>query len=163
MQNSGLCYLFLLFINTYLFTFVINKKVTMINTEGFIERLNQIIDYYELSASALSERIDVQRSGISHIISGRNKPSLDFVLKLLKEFPEIDLDWLIYGQGSFPKQTKSVLKSSPDLFTPQELEETSVKQTNKPLKNVPEITTNSLEIEQIVIFYKNGNFKYYTP
>ena len=67
----------------------------MINTAEFSKRLQKIIAYYGLSGSALADKIGVQRSSISHIISGRNKPSLDFVLKVLSAFPEVDLYWLL--------------------------------------------------------------------
>ncbi|MDP4223940.1 MAG: helix-turn-helix transcriptional regulator, partial [Bacteroidota bacterium] len=44
--------------------------------------------------------IGVQPSGISHILSGRNKPSLDFVLKMLERYPFISTEWLLFGKGS---------------------------------------------------------------
>lgn len=63
----------------------------MINTTEFNTRLKKILDYYNLSASTFAETITVQRSSISHILSGRNKPSLEFISKVLTAFPEIDL------------------------------------------------------------------------
>lgn len=74
----------------------------MVNEKDVADRLAQIMAHYQLTASAFAERIEVQRSGISHILSGRNKPSLDFVLKVVRAFPEVDLYWLLNGRGSFP-------------------------------------------------------------
>ncbi len=54
----------------------------MMNTDDFRARLSKIMSYYGLSASAFAELIQVQKSSISHVLSGRNKPSLDFILKL---------------------------------------------------------------------------------
>ena len=62
----------------------------MVNIEEFSKRLIIIMDYYEISAAVLAENIEVQRSSISHILSGRNKPSLDFVLKILKACPPLN-------------------------------------------------------------------------
>ena len=62
--------------------------------------------YYNLSASAFADKIGVQRSGISHILSGRNKPSLEFVMKLHSYFPEVSLYWLLNGKGEFPSSVK---------------------------------------------------------
>ena len=56
----------------------------MINIDEFSNRLKAIIEYFGESASSFSEKIEVQRSSISHIISGRNKPSLDFYFKNFK-------------------------------------------------------------------------------
>ena len=69
------------------------------NTTDFSERLNKIMTYYGLSASAFAELIRVQRSSISHVLSGRNKPSLDFILKLNMAFPDINLYWLLNNTG----------------------------------------------------------------
>jgi len=53
----------------------------------------------QLSAADLADKLGTERSGISHFLSGRNKPSLAFVIKLLEKFPEINPDWLIMGSG----------------------------------------------------------------
>ena len=81
-------------------------QFTMVNIDDFIKRLQIILDYYGLSASAFADRIDVQRSSISHLLSGRNKPSLDFILKVIEIFPEVDLYWILNGKGNFPKSEK---------------------------------------------------------
>ena len=74
----------------------------MVNTEAFIKRLQRVLAYYDLSASAFADSIKVQRSSISHLLSGRNKPSLEFVLKVVRTYPEVNLYWLLNGKGEFP-------------------------------------------------------------
>ena len=64
------------------------------------------MNYYDLNASALADSLGVLRSSISHLLSERNKPSLDFVLKIVDKYPEVDLYWLLYGKGTFPKEEK---------------------------------------------------------
>ena len=117
----------------------------MINTDDFIKRLQKIIDYYNESASSFAEKIGVQRSSISHILSGRNKPSLDFILKILSAYPEVDLYWLFNGKGVFP--SKQEIK---------EIEQTSLKAA---LDENKLLSDNNKEIERIVIFYSDGSFK----
>ena len=63
----------------------------MINTDHFVKRLETIFEYYGLTASLFADKINVQRSSISHLLSGRNKPSLDFILKVIENFPEVEL------------------------------------------------------------------------
>jgi len=75
-------------------------KFTMINNEEFVIRLRKVIDFYDETASSFAENIGVQRSSISHILSGRNKPSLDFVLKVLSAYPDVELYWLLNKIGS---------------------------------------------------------------
>ena len=63
-------------------------------------RVQKIINYSELSSSEFADEIGVQRSNISHVLSGRNKPSLDFLMKIKDRFPEIQWEWLIEGEGA---------------------------------------------------------------
>lgn len=64
------------------------------------ERLVQLLDMEQLSPSKFADIIGVQRSSISHVLSGRNKPSFDFLQKTLKAFPGLNADWLIQGEGT---------------------------------------------------------------
>lgn len=88
------------------------------------KRITKILEYSGFSASEFADEIDVQRSSISHIISGRNKPSLEFVTKIKNRFLELSWDWIIMGTGEM-LQTNSPSPvfqqieetSSPDLFT----------------------------------------------
>ena len=113
----------------------------MINTIEFTSRLKEIMDYHELSASLLAEKINVQRSSISHILSGRNKPSLDFILKITSTFTDVDIHWLLNGIGNFPKGKENIPTSTPSL-----------------------VTSNSKDgktIQRIVAFYTDGTFDEY--
>ncbi len=78
------------------------------------DRLIKIISSEGLTSSAFADAIGVQRSSISHILSGRNKPSLDFLEKIMTSFPKYNAEWLIMGQGEvykIPKQTDLFDKS----------------------------------------------------
>lgn len=123
----------------------------MINNEEFTKRLQKVIDFYGETASSFAEKIGVQRSSISHILSGRNKPSLDFVLKVLSSFPEVELYWLMNGKGQFPSEKNKN----------QDLQVSEVR--NETLPNVATkskiLETSDKTIERIVIFYKDGTFE----
>ena len=122
----------------------------MINNREFTNRLQKIIDFHDETASSFSEKIGVQRSSISHILSGRNKPSLDFVMKVLHTYPDVELYWLLNGKGNFPKNNrKDITKIISD--------DTSNEKT-------AQVDTNLDQgIEKIVIFYTDGTFKSYNP
>ncbi|MCH3924787.1 MAG: helix-turn-helix domain-containing protein [Bacteroidales bacterium] len=75
------------------------------------ERILQIMTNYGLNAGQFADKLGVQPSSISHILSGRNKPSLDFVTKLLKSFPDIDYMWLVMGKGSMFKLKDMAINS----------------------------------------------------
>ena len=118
----------------------------MVNTEAFVARLEEVLDFYGLTASSFADRIGVQRSSISHLLSGRNKPSLEFVMKVVKTFPEVNLYWLLNGKGSFPYKAEQKRPSTPT--------------TKVPDASIPESAEG---IEKILIFYSDGTFKSYFP
>lgn len=70
------------------------------------ERLLEFLRIENKTSAQLSEEIGVQASGISHILSGRNNPSLDFVLKMLERYQFISTDWLLFGKGSMYADSK---------------------------------------------------------
>jgi transcriptional regulator with XRE-family HTH domain len=68
------------------------------------ERLLQLLDLEQLTPSKFADIIGVQRSSVSHVISGRNNPSFDFLQKTLKSFPGLNADWLMLGKGTMYEQ-----------------------------------------------------------
>lgn len=143
----------------------------MLNIEEFTFKLQTILDYYGLTASAFADKIGVQRSSLSHLLSGRNKPSLEFVMKITDVFKEVDLYWLLQGKGEFPKSEEKVT-STPIMNNSKDylLEEKLVSDKNETVENLIKQdnleSTSNIEqspIEKIVIFYKNGTFKSYQP
>ncbi|WP_281239738.1 helix-turn-helix transcriptional regulator [Flavobacterium praedii] len=145
----------------------------MVNTDDFIKRLEIILEYYSLNASSFADKIGVQRSSMSHLLSGRNKPSLDFILKIIDFFPDVDLYWILNGKGTFPKSvaienlsndiTDSNTSTPIDLFTPiSNSHEPIVDQSKFKQMIRPDENENKDEIEKIVFFYKNGTFKIFS-
>lgn len=151
----------------------------MLNTDDFIKRLEFIMDHFSLNASSFADKISVQRSSISHLLSGRNKPSLDFILKILDIFPELNLYWILDGSGTYLKsdalqKTENEVTSSPALNA----DENSLEEKKTIIKN--EVVDENLEqlvpkqnevlskpnekhIEKIVFFYTDGTFQDFKP
>ncbi|MFZ0491051.1 MAG: helix-turn-helix domain-containing protein [Salegentibacter sp.] len=136
----------------------------MVNNEKFAERLHKILRYYDLSAAAFADQIEVGRSSISHILSGRNKPSLDFVMKVIQNFPEVELYWLLNGKGKFPKNETAVSAApapSPQPASEEPVRENSEEREKLPQEMIPQPSarSSSKEIRKIVIFYADGTFE----
>ena len=132
----------------------------MFSQQDFIARLQRIMNYYDLNASALADSLGVLRSSISHLLSERNKPSLDFVLKIIDKYPEVDLYWLLYGKGSFPKEEK---KPAPTPLPTEILfpEDNVLEDSEKEKKVVPEIPVKKQkrQIQKIIFFYEDNSFE----
>lgn len=149
----------------------------------FVNRLAFLLEHFDFTASAFADKIGVQRSSLSHLLSGRNKPSLDLILKIKDCFPELNLDWLLQGKGAFsdePNTSKytsnSVVNQSIQTSDPTTLSQTiatsdtaiqttdSAKRSKvEPLnstKSVPDIIGDST-VDKVIVFYKDGTFKQY--
>lgn len=118
------------------------------------ERLVQMMSHLGLTAARFADEIGVQRSGISHILSGRNQPGYDFILKTLLKFPDIDSDWLLTGRGGMLKTEISNGKPVKSIEPIQD----SVTPTRKPKE-----VTNVNYIEKVIILHKDGTFDHYGP
>jgi transcriptional regulator with XRE-family HTH domain len=132
------------------------------------ERFKYIMKLNQLSASAFAEEIGVQRSSISHVLSGRNRPSLEFIQKVLNRFPKVDANWLI--NGSTNMQEKSIKGKREDLNDREQTEE--IREGQAKGKRADESLSESIvrsedpaaygvkkEIERIVVFYSDQTFK----
>ncbi len=145
----------------------------MVNSENFADRLQMLFDYYELTAGAFADEIEVGRPSVSHILSGRNKPSLDFVMKVVKRFKEVDLYWLLNGKGSFPslpknsalpnissdtKETIVNTESNQDSFS-NSISDKSMDSETLQEENVSIKTESKKKVSKVIILYQDGSFE----
>lgn len=146
-------------------------------------RLSELLKYYHLSSAQFADNIGVQRSSISHILSGRNKPSYDFLLKILDKYPEISAEWLLTGTGSMLKsnnyaniinnQSESV--DEPELFeneSSQNIEKqgynyentdnnnlkNKVEKADKNVKDLKEVTYVN-KVKKVIFVYADNTFE----
>ena len=152
------------------------------------DRIAEFLRQQELTPSKLAEILGVQPSSISHLLSGRNKPGFDFIVKFLQRFPSVDPDWLLLGKGTIfrnthqPQSSSSVDSPEADLFSSAENSPKSITQmsiekkeeTNNKLFSASEITadTHNLQqpvseknqqIEQMIICFEDHTFIKYIP
>jgi len=122
-------------------------------------RLSQILQSEQLSPARFADILGVQRSGISHILSGRNKPGFDLIEKIITKFPEIDAEWLITGKGTMYKHDTAPI---PPLFPEQKLEEPPPYATVPP-PSLEKIADTPRDISKIIILYSDRSFGEYHP
>ncbi len=133
-----------------------------------IERILELMKDKNLTPSQFADEIGIQRSGISHLISGRNKPSLEFIMKVLKRFPDVKAEYLLYGTSGISdirteesgNESEFIPKVSATLF------DQPVMADNKPEpKPVKQGKRERFErkIEKIVVFYDDKTFREYEP
>ena len=141
------------------------------------DRIKQIIEREKLSSKEFANLCDIQVSNVSHLLSGRSKPSLDTIQKILAAFPTLNTDWLMTGKLPMYKHEKL---SQPDLFDLFPTEESNIQvsepQTRVNVAQKPTqiaenqvVTTNTIvkevvkeippkKIQRIVVYYTDNTY-----
>lgn len=141
------------------------------------ERLLKFLRNENKTSAQFAEEIGVQASGISHILSGRNNPSLDFVLKMLEKYKFLSTDWLLFGTGSMYKDPKmqnlfdlSFQEKENSIEVHNNINESQKSSDSQGItKNIPSLTPvdstlkASSEVVKIVWFYDNNSFEEFFP
>lgn len=139
-------------------------------------RILEFLKAENKSSAQLAEEIGVQPSGISHILSGRNNPSLDFVIKMLGKYPSLSTDWLLFGKGKMYREAllNDLFSGEPDMMDlnmnlNNKISDISTKQPAKPPQETsaehlpPKSVEGSGKLKRIVFFYGDGTFNEYIP
>lgn len=143
------------------------------------DRIIQFLSANNLTSTKFADEIGVQRSSISHILSGRNKPSFDFIEKMLLAYPDINAQWLITGKGNMNINQPSLFnqyenKKTEETFTSPEsnIQKPIEYSTQKSISDQEKEKTEEVNvtqsmnlnsIERVIVFYTNGSFKEYKP
>ncbi len=152
------------------------------------ERILKLISIEQMTAAKFADVIGVQRSNVSHILSGRNNPSLDFIQKILSSFPNVSIEWLISGKGKMYKKESSPneLFAEPVAANATTTNSSNQSQNSNDIEQIPQNSSNfkqeteeprkqeintsffpqfneSKSIERIIVFYKDRTFHEYTP
>lgn len=135
------------------------------------ERIELLLKSMNLSPSRFADEIDVQRSSVSHILSGRNKPSLDFITKILSTYPQVNPDWLLFNKGGMLRkpegkaeettQQNTSKKPDPAVNSPSSFLEKDVPAKDIAIGNEERAQYAAQNVEKIILLYPDGTFKTY--
>jgi transcriptional regulator with XRE-family HTH domain len=140
------------------------------------DKIKQILVEKNVSPSHFADEIGVQRSSISHILAGRNRPSLDIIQKIIKRYPDLGMDWILeaeetpptkreinrYETESYGLKTRPAtgVKSPPDFNRAQRA---GLRDVQANLAKPETTEEGPRNIERILIFFTDGTFREYTP
>jgi len=119
-----------------------------------INRFKLLLEQLHLTPSEFADKIGVQRSSVSHVLSGRNKPSIDFLEKILIVFPDIDTTWLITGRNNSHEELINV--NSANAYNLDQLQNVDLMNNENIKSPAP---SDEEPVEQIIIVYKNNTFR----
>lgn len=129
------------------------------------DRIARIIEYKSLTPSRFADIIGIQRSRISHIMSGRNNASIDVVTRIIEKFPDIDLKWLMTGEGQMSSSENGLFGSEKDIVRSEDIVsyQTPSKAEPVPQQQKSIFTSSTKKIERIIVFYTDSSFKEFRP
>ncbi len=146
------------------------------------DRIKQIMDKANLTPAKFADQLQINRAVVSHILNGRNNPSLDVVTKILSEMNYINSDWLLNGTGQMYKDGYTAADSENDrsLFNagatnvtdsedqteyPKENTSKNTQTSNKPADNqdISYSPSSTRKVRQIIIYYTDNTFETFTP
>lgn len=160
-----------------LFTFVISIHICGTGLTLYFmdlnEKIKQILVDKNISPSHFADEIGIQRSSISHIIAGRNKPSLDIVQKIIKRFPDLGINWILEDED-LPESISEIKPFKADNYTMFNGQKSGIASLSESRRNnLPNQTTahenlrsekitpavEEKKVERILIFYSDGTFQ----
>jgi transcriptional regulator with XRE-family HTH domain len=121
-----------------------------------LDRIKMVMKMNQLNAASFADRIGVQRSNVSHVLTGRNKPSLDFIEKMLIQFPKVNASWLISGQ----------IQQTDVITSVKEIEKLSTNVNSKNNTNVNSsfgAKVSEKRIVKMITFYDDFTFDEFRP
>ena len=140
------------------------------------ERIIKIMECERMGQAQFASAIGIQRAAMSHIISGRNNPSLDVMTKILQRYPQINPDWLLLGKGEMLRDNTpamepadNIAKNPPQIqVVPEGHQELPFQESRKELDNSEKTWAVSVEkssktVSKIMVFYSDNTYDTFVP
>ena len=136
------------------------------------EKIKQILVDKNISPSHFADEVGIQRSSISHILAGRNKPSLDIVQKIIRRFPDLGINWILEDED-LPESVSEIKPFKADQYTTNDLPRNPVSNVSELRRTMvshqPSVQENvrmnkaekveEKKVERVLIFYTDGTFQ----
>ena len=119
------------------------------------KRLQQFLNAENISQSQLADTLSVARAGVSHIISGRNRPGFDFLESMALHYPQLSIEWLLTGKGKMYKENS--------LFDSSSEASAEIRNSQEPSAPPAAPAKPARDVDHIVIFYTDNTFETFRP
>ena len=140
------------------------------------ERIIKIMECERMGQAQFASAIGIQRAAMSHIISGRNNPSLDVMTKILHRYPQINPDWLLFGKGEMLRDNTPAMEPADNIakippqiqVVPEGHQELPFQESRKELDNSEKTWAVSVEkpsktVSKIMVFYSDNTYDTFVP
>lgn len=139
-------------------------------------RLKQFLAAENITQAQFADRINVVRASVSHVLAGRNNPSFDFIKAMMAQYPNLNIEWLMFGKGKMYKESHPSPAAAQEILFPEELSDTlfSVQDSQPEIKMEEPVesstTLNTLvehaqinvtqrKVSKIIVLFDDGTFQ----
>lgn len=139
-------------------------------------RLKQFLAAENITQAQFADRINVVRASVSHVLAGRNNPSFDFIKAMMAQYPNLNIEWLMFGKGKMYKENHQSPAAAQDILFPEELSDTlfSVQDSQPEIKmeepvesstalntlvESSQINVTQRKVSKIIVLFDDGTFQ----
>ena len=132
-------------------------------------RLKQFLSAENITQAQFADNINVVRASVSHVLSGRNNPSYEFIRSIMMKYPKLNIEWLMFGKGKMYKdsQTPEETRAENLLFPEQDLYAVKneipayieTEETESPAVQVPEVAVSQRKVSKIIVLFDDGSYQ----
>ena len=139
-------------------------------------RLKQFLAAENITQAQFADRINVVRASVSHVLAGRNNPSFDFIKEMMAQYPNLNIEWLMFGKGKMYKENQPSSAAAQEILFPEEISDTlfSVQDSLpeikmdapvesstalNPLVESAQINVAQRKVSKIIVLFDDGTFQ----
>ncbi len=142
--------------------------VTFVNN-SLKDKIESLIIGLGLTSTRFADYIGVNRPIISHILSGRNKPSLEIIQKIVSKFPELGYNWIADEESIDMEIVDQIVKNKDfnalfsSFYSSRESNENKLLDNDTEIANSQASKNGQKTIQKILVFYTDNTFSQFDP
>ena len=130
-------------------------------------RLKQFLSAENITQAQFADNINVVRASVSHVLSGRNNPSYEFIRSIMMKYPKLNIEWLMFGKGKMYKEPEAqenpgTHSPSADVLFPEfEDEKPEIEEITEITTSIdsPDVVVNQRKVSKVIILFDDGTFQ----
>lgn len=121
-------------------------------------RLKQFLSAENITQAQFADNINVVRASVSHVLSGRNNPSYEFIRSIMVKYPDLNIEWLMFGKGRMYKDNILFPEFEEEQLPEQYASEESPIETEA-TNSETQVTVSQRKVSKVIILFDDGTFQ----
>lgn len=122
-------------------------------------RLKQFIAAENITQAQFADNINVVRASVSHVLSGRNNPSYDFIRSIMLKYPRLNIEWLMFGKGKMYNDANTQELLFPEPVEHRETEAPAPLPENVTTETPTQLPVSQRNVSKVIILFDDGSYQ----